>query len=462
MSDFSQFALSAPLTKAVTQAGYDQPTPIQEQAIPVLLQGRDLLGIAQTGTGKTAAFALPTLDHLHRTKIDTPRSGCRALVLAPTRELAAQIADSFKTYARFLPALSVDAVFGGVPVGKQIRRLRFGVDVLVATPGRLLDLCDQRALSLNDVEVLILDEADQMMDLGFIHPLRRIVKMVPKERQTLFFSATMPKAIAELASEFLKDPAKVSVAPQSTTAERVEQSVCFLSKRAKPAMLAHLLSTLPVERALVFTRTKHGADRVVKQLDAQGHPAVAIHGNKSQGQRQRALASFKSGETPVLVATDIAARGIDVSGVSHVINYELPHVPEQYVHRIGRTARAGAEGAAVALVANDERGLLKDIERATRQRLPNIPLPAELRDVGEPELAEEPADVRTARPPRRPRPPAAPGARSEERGAASTNQDGKKPHRKGQNRRKPAPSGRRPRRDGARAPTAAGAPGGPA
>ena len=343
MTLFSELGLAEPIQKALAAKGYSQPTPIQVQAIPPLLDGRDLCGIAQTGTGKTAAFALPSLHYLSSNPKARPPHGCRMLILSPTRELASQIAQSFVDYGKFL-RLTVATVFGGVPIGKQIRQLQAGVDVLVATPGRLLDLIDQRALSLRNVEIFVLDEADQMLDLGFIHALKRIDTMLPKKRQSLFFSATMPKTIAELGDRFLSDPVKVSVAPQSTTAERVDQFAIFCNASEKQALLTMKLRSEPIERALVFTRTKHGADRVVKHLTAAGIRAEAIHGNKSQPQRERTLAAFRKGDLRILVATDIAARGIDVSGISHVFNFELPNVAEQYVHRIGRTARRGCGG----------------------------------------------------------------------------------------------------------------------
>jgi len=374
VTKFSELGLIEPLQRALAAKGYDIPTPIQAQAIPALLEGRDLCGIAQTGTGKTAAFALPSLHYLAENLKHTPPQGCRMLVLAPTRELASQIAESFVQYGKFL-RLSVATVFGGVPINKQIRQLQRGVDVLVATPGRLLDLIDQRALSLEFVEIFVLDEADQMLDLGFIHALKRVDQLLPKKRQSLFFSATMPKAIAELGDRFLTNPAKVSVAPQSTTAQRVEQFATFCNAAEKQALLTLRIRSEPIDRALVFTRTKHGADRVVKNLRAAGIAAEAIHGNKSQPQRERALGLFRQGEVKILVATDIAARGIDVGGVSHVFNFELPNVAEQYVHRIGRTARAGAAGIAIAFVADDERPYLKVIERLTKVQLDIQPLP---------------------------------------------------------------------------------------
>ena len=372
--EFKDFGLHADIERALAAKRYSQPTPIQQQAIPVLLEGRDLCGIAQTGTGKTAAFSLPSLHHMiSNPKPRAPR-GCRMLVLSPTRELAAQIAQSCRDYGRFTK-LSVTTVFGGVPINKQIRDLGQGVDILVATPGRLLDLIDQRALRLDDVEIFVLDEADQMMDMGFIHSLRRVAKILPKERQNLFFSATMPKEIATLAQQFIHDPVTVSVTPQATTAEKIRQRVTFVEQKEKQALLHHVLRAEDIDRALIFTRTKHGADRVVRHLKGAGIDAFAIHGNKSQAQRTTALQAFRSGQVKLLVATDIAARGIDVSGVSHVINFEIPNVPEQYVHRIGRTARAGAEGVAISFVAPDEKAYLRDIERVTRTRAEPVKLP---------------------------------------------------------------------------------------
>jgi ATP-dependent RNA helicase RhlE len=375
LSQFTDLGLSGPILRALASEGYTQPTPIQAQAIPLVLTGRDLCGIAQTGTGKTAAFAMPILDRLAKNPKAPLRKSCRTLVLSPTRELATQIADSFRAYGRHL-RLSTAVVFGGTSVGKNERQLAGGVDILVATPGRLLDLVDRRALSLREVEILVLDEADQMLDLGFIHDLKRIVKLLPAKRQSLFFSATMPKTIAGLADEFLTDPAKVSVAPVATTVERVEQRVMFVSSGQKQPLLASVLGDPAIERVLVFTRTKHGADKVVRYLDGAGIRAAAIHGNKSQPQRERALTAFRTGACRVLVATDIAARGIDVEGVTHVINFELPNVPESYVHRIGRTARAGADGIAISFCNDEERAYLRDIERLTRLKVPVAPLPA--------------------------------------------------------------------------------------
>ena len=376
---FQTLGLSQPILQALALKDYKDATPIQTQAIPTVLTGRDLLGIAQTGTGKTAAFMLPSIDRLTASNRRAGPRACRMLVLAPTRELAGQIAESARAYSRF-SQLRVATVFGGTSIGRNKQDVARGVDILVATPGRLLDLIEQRHLHLNEVEILVLDEADQMLDLGFIHALKAIVKLLPAKRQTLFFSATMPKSIKELADRFLTAPAQVSVAPAATTVERVEQYVSFCRQNEKQALLTIMLRTGfsergNMDRVLIFTRTKHGADRVVKLLGQSGIAANAIHGNKSQPQRERALAEFKGGKARILVATDIAARGIDVSGVSHVINFELPNVPEQYVHRIGRTARAGAAGIAISFCAEDERAYLKGIEKLTRHELETVPLP---------------------------------------------------------------------------------------
>jgi ATP-dependent RNA helicase RhlE len=374
LSDFSTLGLSAPIVSALTAVGYAAPTPIQTQAIPPVLAGRDLSGIAQTGTGKTAAFALPILQRLAETERRAAARTCRALVLSPTRELASQIADSFRTYGAKMP-LSTAVVFGGVPIGRQRQQLARGVDILVATPGRLLDLIDNRALSLSSVQIFVLDEADRMLDLGFIPALKRIVTLLPRQRQTLLFSATMPKAIARLAAEYLTDPVKVVVAPAATTADRIDQRVIFAPSERKRDLLVRMLRDPNLARVLVFTRTKHGADRVVRHLTGARIAASAIHGNKSQPQRERALAEFRDGQARVLVATDIAARGIDVDDVSHVINFELPNVPEDYVHRIGRTARAGAAGVAIALCSPEERNYLRAIETLTRVPVRAIPGP---------------------------------------------------------------------------------------
>ncbi|MEL6663431.1 MAG: DEAD/DEAH box helicase, partial [Pseudomonadota bacterium] len=346
MTEFTDFGLAEPIQRALSEAGYTTPTPIQTQAISPVMEGRDVLGIAQTGTGKTLAFAAPTLHRIAKESQPLRPKCARVLVLAPTRELARQIADSFETYGKNM-RVKVDCVFGGVKINRQIRSLSRGTDVLVATPGRLLDLQDQRAVDIGQIETLILDEADQMLDLGFIHALKKIRDLVPDERQTLFFSATMPKAIASLSKQYLTDPIRVSVTPVASTAERVDQSVIHMHQKGKPALLAHILKQPDVRRVLVFTRTKHGADRLVRQLDKVDIEAAAIHGNKSQNQRTRALNAFKDGKIWVLIATDIAARGIDIDGLTHVINFDLPNIPEQYVHRIGRTGRAGASGVTI-------------------------------------------------------------------------------------------------------------------
>jgi ATP-dependent RNA helicase RhlE len=366
---FEGLALDPRILQALAEEGYSAPTPIQAQAIPSVLEGRDLLGIAQTGTGKTAAFGLPILHRLAATPGRPPRGGCRVLVLSPTRELASQIADSIRTYGRHL-GLSVAVIFGGVGFGPQRTALARGVDILVATPGRLQDLLDQGAGRLDHVGTLVLDEADQMLDKGFLPAIRRLVKAIPAQRQTLFFSATMPAEINRLAAEMLKDPVRVSVAPVATTAEKVAQRVVHVPASGKRRVLAELLKAEGVGRTLVFSRTKHGADRIVKHLDMDGIAASAIHGNKAQNARERALAAFRDGSAPVLVATDIAARGIDVDGVTHVIQFDLPEVPETYVHRIGRTARAGASGEAIALCSHEDRDKLRAIEKLIRQSIP--------------------------------------------------------------------------------------------
>ena len=371
MTQFTDLGLPETLLQALAHEGYTTPSPIQAQAVPTLLQGRDLLGIAQTGTGKTAAFALPILARILADRRRPAPGMVRTLVLAPTRELAAQIADSFRAYGRFMrPAIQVGVVVGGVSARPQMDMLARGVEVLVATPGRLLDLLSTRRDALSRTEIVVLDEADHMLDLGFIVPIRRIVAMLPKARQTLLFSATMPREIAGLAGDLLRDPAQVSVAPVATTVEKVTQRVVFVQSAAKREILTELIRDETVERAIVFTRTKHGADRVAQHLEKAGVGAQAIHGNKSQNQRVRALDGFRRGATRVLVATDIAARGIDVDGITHVFNFELPDVPEAYVHRIGRTARAGASGQAISLCDNSERPLLRQIEKLTRQSLP--------------------------------------------------------------------------------------------
>jgi ATP-dependent RNA helicase RhlE len=365
---FADLGLIEPLQRAVREEGYAQPTPIQERAIPILLEGRDLLGCARTGTGKTAAFALPILQRL---VAHPPARGraARVLVLVPTRELAAQVGESFRNYGRHLH-VAVAVVYGGVGQDPQVRALQRGVEVVVATPGRLVDLMGQGHARLGQVEILVLDEADHMLDLGFLPDVRRILAALPRQRQTLLFSATMPPPIAELAHGILVHPVKVVVTPEASTVETVTQGVHFLPRADKPAMLTRILSDPAVQRVLVFTRTKHGADRVARWLVREGIPTEAIHGNKSQNRRERTLHGFKRGRVRVLVATDIAARGIDVDDITHVVNFDLPNVPETYVHRIGRTARAGASGVAISLCDPDERPFLRDIEKLIKKSVP--------------------------------------------------------------------------------------------
>jgi len=362
MTSFTQLNLAEPIHRALADEGYTTPTPIQAGAIPHLLQGRDLLGLAQTGTGKTAAFALPILHHLLTHRRPAPAKGARALVLAPTRELAAQIADSFKAYAKHM-RLSHAVIFGGVGQGRQVDAMRRGVDVLVAAPGRLLDLMGQGHIDLSGLEILVLDEADRMLDMGFVRDIKRIVAQLPKERQTLLFSATMPKSIEDLAHGLLRDPATVQVTPPSSTVDRIRQAVMFVESENKKAATLLLVDNPKVVRAVVFTLMKHEANKVAEFLNKNNITAEAIHGNKSQGARERAMKGFRDGSVRVLVATDIAARGIDVDEVSHVFNYDLPNVPESYVHRIGRTARAGREGWAVSLCDPEQRAWLRDIEK---------------------------------------------------------------------------------------------------
>jgi ATP-dependent RNA helicase RhlE len=370
MTLFSDLGLIEPLFRAVSAEGYTTPTPIQAQAIPVLLQGRDVLGIAQTGTGKTAAFALPILQRLGLDKRRPAPKGARALILTPTRELAVQIGEGFAAYGRNLP-LRRAVIHGGVSQNPQVAAVRNGVDILVATPGRLLDLIDQRCIDLSTVEVFVLDEADRMLDMGFIRDVRAIVQRLPKTgRQTLMFSATMPAAVVDLVASLLKDFVRIEVTPQATTVEKIDQKVMFVSRENKRRLLEHVLADADVKRAIVFSRTKHGANRVAEQLAKSGVRAEAIHGNKSQNARQKALNAFKAGSLRVLVATDIAARGIDVDGITHVINFDLPMEPESYVHRIGRTARASAEGAAVSFCDAEEVSQLRAIEREIRQPVP--------------------------------------------------------------------------------------------
>ena len=431
LTSFSELGLAAPLLQALASENYTTPTPIQAQAIPHILQGHDLLGIAQTGTGKTAAFALPILHRLNNDRRKPERNTCRALILSPTRELASQIAESFRTYGQHL-GFSIATVFGGVSIRPQIDRLMRGVDIVVATPGRLIDHLDQRTLRLDKVEIFVLDEADQMLDMGFLQALRRIVPLLPKSRQSLFFSATMPKEIGSLAGDLLRNPVKVSVTPVATTADRVNQRVIFIETARKRSILAELIRSEAMERALVFTRTKHGADKVVRYLGEDGIGAQAIHGNKSQAQRERALASFKKGDTKILVATDIAARGIDVDAVSHVINFDLPNVAESYVHRIGRTARAGAEGRAISLVDGEERDYLRSIEKLTRQTIPT-------EDRRDPNARPAPASVDARSP--RPHKPQQRSRQPDSRHADARHADARRDNSRGDSRKSAAPNG---------------------
>lgn len=376
---FKELGIASPILKAVEAEGYTSPTPIQEQAIPILLRGKDLLGVAQTGTGKTAAFGIPILHHLYIAQNSQASSGrqggrrpVKALVVTPTRELAIQIGESFTAYGRYT-GLRNTVIFGGVKQSKQVQALRNGVDILIATPGRLLDLMNQGYISFRDLEFAVLDEADQMLDMGFIHDIRKIIAKLPPKRQSLFFSATMPKTIVELSRKILGDFEQVTIKPEQATAEKVEQGVYFVSKLNKPKLLVHLLQERPQDSVLVFSRTKHGANKIVKKLGQANIRSAAIHGNKSQTARQKALGDFKDGKLKILIATDIAARGIDVEDLSLVINYDLPNVSETYVHRIGRTGRANASGIALSFCDKEERPYLRDIEKLIKQEVPRMP-----------------------------------------------------------------------------------------
>ncbi len=403
VTSFSELGLADPILHALTARDHNVPTPIQRRAIPELLAGRDVLGIAQTGTGKTAAFALPILHRLSRMNGENRARGPRALILAPTRELAIQIGEEFRAYGARLP-LRHTVIYGGVSQKPQVSALHRGADILVATPGRLLDLMNQRQLALGAVEFFVLDEADRMLDMGFVRDVRKIVAALPDRRQSLLFSATMPGEIAHLSGEILVEPVRIEVTPQATPVERIEQSIYHVETAAKIALLARILDDPALSRVLVFARTKHRANRIAQQLDKGGVVAEAIHGNKSQGARERALKRFREGDARVLVATDIAARGIDVDGISHVVNYELPNQPESYVHRIGRTARAGAGGTAVSFCDASERGYLRDIERLIRRPLtvigngPAIVAPQGARNgPGRPRARSAPKRVRAGR-----------------------------------------------------------------
>jgi ATP-dependent RNA helicase RhlE len=391
---FENLDLIEPILRALKEEGYTTPTPIQEQSIPSLLLGKDLLGCAQTGTGKTAAFAIPILQILSNKKKAAQNDGksryqtdIKALILTPTRELAIQIEESFRAYGRYLNLKEL-VIFGGVSQHHQTIALQKGVDILVATPGRLLDLMDQKFIHLHHIELFVLDEADRMLDMGFVHDVKKIIARLPKHRQSLFFSATMPSEIVGLADSILQNPVKVEVSPVSSTADTVEQEVFIVDKIDKKSLLNHVLKDKNIKRALVFTRTKHGADKVVKDLEKTGVKAAAIHGNKSQNARQKALSDFKSSQIRILVATDIAARGIDVDDLSHVINYEIPNVPETYVHRIGRTGRAGASGKALSFCDEEEKEFLRDIQKLIGKKVPvvsNHPYPLENQEVEKPQ-----------------------------------------------------------------------------
>lgn len=401
MTTFKDLNIIAPILDAVNDLGYKNPTPIQQQTIPVALQGKDVLGCAQTGTGKTAAFAIPILQLLDSKKPSTGKKVIRSLILTPTRELAIQIEDSFKDYGKYL-GIKHTVIFGGVNQNSQVNELRKGVDILVATPGRLLDLIGQRLLSIRDIEIFVLDEADRMLDMGFVHDVRRVLGLIPERRQTLFFSATMPKAIQSLADSMLTRPTKVEVTPESTTAETIRQTLYYIEKENKQQALLRLLGAEVDDSVLVFMRTKHRADRMVKFLAKHKISAAALHGDKSQNARQRALESFKNKSIKVLVATDIAARGIDIDLLKYVINFEIPNIPESYVHRIGRSGRAGAEGFAISLCAIDEIAYIKDIQDTIGIDIPvgimeGLSMPAEL--ISRPQIKQK-LDNNGARPPR--------------------------------------------------------------
>lgn len=368
MSQFTQLNLVEPIQKALADAKYETPTPIQQQAIPLILEGHDILGIAQTGTGKTAAFCLPILNAIHNKQARREPRCPRALILTPTRELAIQINESLKTYGKYLKQ-KYAVIYGGVGQGNQVRELQQGVDVLVATPGRLLDLIQQKFLRLDKVEIFVLDEADRMLDMGFMKDIKRILPLLPKQRHTLFFSATMPPEIQSLAQTILKNPKKIEVTPPATTVERIQQSVMFVEKKDKLNLLIHLLKKPEFYKTVVFVEMKHVANKVSDKIQTAGIQSAAIHGNKSQGARQRAIQDFANDKIAVLVATDIASRGIDIDGITHVINFELSNLAESYVHRIGRTARAGKDGAAVSLVTSEEKSYLVNVERTTKQKI---------------------------------------------------------------------------------------------
>ena len=413
---FKELQLAQPILKAVEQEGYTHPTPIQEKAIPILLQGKDLLGVAQTGTGKTAAFGIPILHHLYTQEKNTSgKRKIKALVVTPTRELAIQIGESFTAYGRYT-SLKNTVIFGGVKQGKQTRILQQGVDILIATPGRLLDLMGQGFISFRDLQFAVLDEADQMLDMGFIHDIKKIIAKLPPKRQSLFFSATMPKSIVDLSRKILGDFKQVTIRPEQATAEKVEQGVYFVSKPNKVKLLKHLVTEKPDASVLVFSRTKHGANKIVKKLAQADIRSAAIHGNKSQTARQKALGAFKEGKLRILIATDIAARGIDVEELNLVINYDLPNVPETYVHRIGRTGRADASGMALSFCDKEERAYLKDIEKLIKQQVPRMP--------EHPFVDNDAQEVAQTQPPRQKRSPNRGRARNQNANRRKSNNQG--------------------------------------
>jgi ATP-dependent RNA helicase RhlE len=388
---FKELGLVEPILRALQDQGYERPTPIQAQAIPILLEGKDLLGCAQTGTGKTAAFSIPIVQDLYNRQPPKGKRRIKTLVVTPTRELAIQIGENFTAYAKYTDIKNT-VIFGGVKQTSQVYALHQGIDVLVATPGRLLDLINQRYISLDHIEHFVLDEADQMLDMGFIHDIKKLLKILPQKRQSLFFSATMPSAIVKLSNEILGNPERVTIEPEKTTAEKVEQRIYHVNKMNKTKLLIDLLSNELNDATLVFSRTKHGANKIVKDLDKAGIKSAAIHGNKSQAARQRALQQFKDGDLHALIATDIAARGIDIDELNYVVNYDLPNVPESYVHRIGRTGRAGASGLAVSFCMLEERPFLKDIEKLIRTSIPVVEIhdfEFKMEDAAEPSLKKQ-------------------------------------------------------------------------
>lgn len=430
---FKELGIAEPILKALEAEGYTHPTPIQEQSIPILLKGKDLLGVAQTGTGKTAAFGIPILHHLYEgISLSQTKRKVKALVVTPTRELAIQIGESFTAYGKHT-GLRNTVIFGGVKQGKQVNALRGGVDILIATPGRLLDLMNQGFISFRDLEHVVLDEADQMLDMGFIHDIKKIIAKLPPKRQSLFFSATMPKDIVELSRKMLGDFERVTIKPEQATAEKVEQGVYFVSKGNKPKLLVHLLEQQPKDSVLVFSRTKHGANKIVKKLDQAGIRSAAIHGNKSQTARQKALGDFKEGKLKVLVATDIAARGIDVEELSLVVNYDLPNVSETYVHRIGRTGRASASGTALSFCDREEKPYLRDIEKLIKQEVPRL---------GAHPFMDDTPEEKDDRPPRQPRPQGRSGSNN-----PNKNRSGNNNFRGKNNRKTNKPKPRNPQRN---------------